>query len=124
MKPIIASNHKLYSVDLTTNSVVEYGASSSASEFGVINTISSDIMVTIKRNGNAIESTTVVPSATKKFQYQPKMRIGVSDNLNEVIPLSEVNTELSTLGIESADIVITGGNGSPYSFTLQNITFA
>jgi hypothetical protein len=124
MKPIIASNHKLYSVDLTTNSVVEYGASSSASEFGVINTISLNIVVTIKRNGNAIESTTVVPSATKKFQYQPKMRIGVSDTLNEVIPLSEVNTELSTLGIESADIVITGGNGSPYSFTLQNITFA
>jgi hypothetical protein len=52
------------------------------------------------------------------------MRIGVSDNLNEVIPLSEVNTELSTLGIKSASIVITGGNGSPYSFTLQNITFA
>jgi hypothetical protein len=124
MKPIVVSNHKLYAVDLTTNSVVEHGASSSASVFGVINTISSDIVVTIKRNGNAIESTTVAPSATKNFRYQSKMRIGVSDNLNEVIPLSEVNTELSTLGIESADIVITGGNGSPYSFTLQNITFA
>lgn len=122
MKPIVAANHKLYTVNLTTNSVVEYGASSSSSEFGVINTISSDIVVTIKRNGNAIESTTVVPSATKKFEYQPKMRIGASDNLDEVMTLPEVNTELNTFGIKSADIVITSGEG--YSFSLENITFS
>jgi hypothetical protein len=124
MKPIVASNHKLYSVDLTTNSVVEHGVSSSSSEFGVINTISSDIVVTIKRNGNAIESTTVSPSATKNFQYRPTMWIGVSNNLDEIMHISQVNTEISTLGIKTASIVITGGNGSPYSFSLQNITYA
>ena len=124
MKPIVAALHKLYTVDLASKSVVEYGASSSPTEFGVINTLSTDIVATIKRNGSAIESTTVAPSATKKFQYQPKMRIGVSDNLAEVMPLSEVNTELSTLGIKSADIVITGGNGSPYSFSLSNIVYS
>jgi hypothetical protein len=124
MKPIVATLHKLYAVDLTTNSIVEHGASSSPTEFGVINTISSDIVVTIKRNGNAIESTTVIPSATKKFQYQPKMLVGASDNLKDIMPLAEVNTEVSILGIKSASIVITGGNGSPYSFSLQNIIYS
>lgn len=124
MKPVAASLHKLYTVNLATKSIVEYGLSSSPSEFGVINTLSSNMVVTIKKNGRSVESTTVVPSATKKFQYQPKMHIGASDNLNSVMPLSDVNTQLSTLGIKSADIVITGGDGLPYSFSLQNITFA
>lgn len=124
MKPVAASLHKLYTVNLATKSVVEYGPSSSANEFGVINTLSSNMVVTIKKNGRSVESTTVAPSATKKFQYQLKMRIGASNDLNEVLELPEVNTELNTFGIESADIVITDGDGSPYSFSLQNITFA
>jgi hypothetical protein len=39
--------------------------------------------------------------------------------------LSDINTELSLLGIQSADIVMTGGGAgpqaTPFEFTLENV---
>ena len=39
--------------------------------------------------------------------------------------ISNINTELSLLGIASADIVMTGGgpgpNSTPFQFTLENV---
>ena len=42
--------------------------------------------------------------------------------------ISEVNTEISLLGIQSADIVMTGGgpgaDSQPFSFHLENVVMA
>jgi hypothetical protein len=67
------------------------------------------------------------------FTFKPTIWIGVASQVEpgDVIDsaiLSEINTEISLLGIVSADIVMTGGgtgpNATPFAFTLQNIVMA
>ncbi|MDB5088090.1 MAG: hypothetical protein JWR09_2084, partial [Mucilaginibacter sp.] len=54
-------------------------------------------------------------------------QIWEGDLINSAIT-SQVNTELSLLGIASADIVMTGGGpgkaSTGFNFTLQNIVYA
>jgi hypothetical protein len=42
--------------------------------------------------------------------------------------MSQINTEISLLGISSADIVMTGGgpgsSSTPFTFSLQNVQMA
>lgn len=63
------------------------------------------------------------------FGIRPTLWIGVVTGVNQgdIIGeeiLTQINTELSLLGIASADIVISGGTeATPYNFTLQNIVF-
>jgi hypothetical protein len=72
----------------------------------------------------------VAPGMKAVFQFKPTLWIGV---VSEVVEgqalssaiLSNVNTELSLLGIASADIVMTGGgsgaDSTAYVFTLENV---
>ncbi len=74
--------------------------------------------------------TTVTPGQKAVFQYRPALWIVVA---SEVVQgqgissavLSNVATEISLIGIASADIVMTGGGGGalagPYEFNLENI---
>lgn len=67
------------------------------------------------------------------FEFKPTIWIGVASQIiqgevmNSAI-ISNLNTELSLLGIASADIVMTGGgpgrNPTPFSFKLENIVMA
>lgn len=78
-------------------------------------------------------ASSLAPQQLASFQFRPTIWIGVvsqvreGDVMNSAI-LSSVNTEISLLGIASADIVMTGGgpgaNSTPFVFTLQNVVMA
>ena len=92
------------------------------------------IYAAIYKSGKLLaRSTSVAPGKKAMFEFGPTIWIGVvsqlveGDLINSAI-ISDVNTELSLLGIASADIVMTGGgpraSSQPFSFTLQNIVMA
>jgi hypothetical protein len=75
----------------------------------------------------------VVPGQMATFSFMPAIWIGVFSQVNEgqvmnAAMLSQVNTEISLLGIASADIVMTGGGegskAQPFTFTLTNVVMA
>jgi hypothetical protein len=79
------------------------------------------------------EATNIAPDQEAVFQFKPTLWLGVVSQVDEgqvmnSAILSEVNTEISLLGIASADIVMTGGgagaNATPFVFTLQNVVMA
>jgi hypothetical protein len=64
------------------------------------------------------------------FEFKPTIWIGVASQIvqGQVMDsaiISNINTEISLLGIASADIVMTGGgpgaNSTPFAFNLENI---
>jgi hypothetical protein len=75
----------------------------------------------------------VAPGQKAVFEFKPTIWIGVVSQIiegqvmNSAI-LSAVNTEISLLGIASADIVMTGGGpgpeATPFEFSLENIVMA
>jgi hypothetical protein len=77
--------------------------------------------------------TAIAPAQKAVFEFKPTLWIGIvsqveqGEVMNSAI-LSDINTELSLLGIASADIVLTGGGpgsaATAYRFTLQNIVMA
>lgn len=77
--------------------------------------------------------TNVVPGQKATFVFKPTIFIAVASQIQQgdVIDsavLSSINTEISLLGISSADIIMSGGgsgtNAVPYSFSLQNVIFS
>lgn len=77
--------------------------------------------------------TGIAPGQKAVFEFKPTIWIGVVSQLEEgevmnAAILSSINTEISLLGIASADIVMTGGgagpSATPFVFTLENIKMA
>ena len=75
----------------------------------------------------------LAPGQKAVFEFKPTLYIGVVSQVEEgqVINsaiISQVNTELSLLGIASADIIMTGGgpgkDATPFEFHLENIVYA
>jgi hypothetical protein len=74
--------------------------------------------------------TSIAPQQKAVFEFKPTLWIGVVSQIeqgqvmNSAI-LSHINTEISLLGIASADIVMTGGgpgsNSTPFAFNLENV---
>jgi len=90
----------------------------------------------VYRNATLLSTeTNIRPGQKATFQFNPTIWIGVisqamiapGDIMNSAI-ISQVNTEISLLGIAGADIIMTGGgpgtSSLPYTFTLENITYA
>lgn len=78
------------------------------------------------------QTTLVAPGQRAVFEFKPTIWIGAAsqvregESMNWAI-LSEIDTEITLLGIASADIVMTDGagpKGGPLKFTLQNIVMA
>ena len=77
--------------------------------------------------------TSIAPGQLAAFVLQPTLYIGVMSDIgpgeaiNSAI-MSNVNTQLSLLGIAKADIVMTGGGpgptSTPFRFTLENVVMA
>jgi len=125
-----ASPGNLYGLN---NGIYYAGPGSSGSEIQTINTNDYSVDVKIYRSGKLLSMQSADDNETSDFQFSPTIWIGVVSEISEgsVIDeavMSEINTEISLLGIKSADIVMTGGgvgpSATPYSFSLQNITFA
>lgn len=86
-----------------------------------------------KNNSLLATKTTIAPGQMAAFQFLPTIWIGTASQvtqgqvMNSAI-VEQVNTELSLLGIASADIVMTGGGpgktSQPFAFSLQNVSWA
>lgn len=111
------------------------GLSPSPSEFQLVNSSSTTtIFGNVYRSGKILSKSPAINIGnTYAFQFNPTIWIGVVSGITEgeaidSSTVSSVNTEISLLGIRSADIVLTGGgagpSATPYSFSLTNIVFA
>jgi hypothetical protein len=74
--------------------------------------------------------TNIAPGNRTTFSFNPKIYIGVVANVTEgeVIDsaiIKQINTEISLLGLKSADIIMTGGGQGPdatkFEFSLENV---
>jgi hypothetical protein len=120
---------------VTGDELIPYGKAKVATEFEVTNNLPmGSITINCYRNGKLMgTSLNLVPQQLAAFQFRPVIFIGVVQNIAEgeimnAAVLSEIYTEISLIGIASADIVMTGGGvgpqATPFYFTLENITFA
>ena len=136
--PLIAAAHgSLHHVAMTGSGVTlsPCGQASSNREVQVRNDLPAGaINASIYKDGRLLaQKTQVAPGQKAVFGFNPGIWIGIApqvepgDVLNASI-VSGANTELSLLGIASADIVMTGGgpgkDAPPFSFSLQNIRMA
>jgi hypothetical protein len=112
-----------------------YGKGSSPSEVQVLNGLDQGaISAGIYKAGKLLATkTNIAPQQKAVFGFTPTLWIGVASEVTEgqvmnSAIISNINTELSLLGIRSADIVMTGGGSgseaTPFTFTFQNVVMA
>jgi hypothetical protein len=130
-------NGQLFHVTLTTSGdTLSYaGPGTSASEVQLRNDLSKGaINGSIYKDGRVLATrTSIAPTQKAVFQFKPTLWIGAvsqiiqGEVMNSAI-VSSIDTELSLLGIASADIVMTGGgpakSSTPFAFRLENIAMA
>jgi hypothetical protein len=130
-----AQTGQLFAIQLTTSGdrLVRSGSGSSPKEIQVLNKLAKGtINAGIYKDGKLLAlQTSIAPQQKAVFEFKPTIWVGVVSQvtrgqvMNSAI-LSSINTELSLLGIASADIVMTGGgsgaNAQPFQFRLENIT--
>ncbi|MCP3944657.1 MAG: hypothetical protein GY710_24710 [Desulfobacteraceae bacterium] len=122
-------------LDATGNVLNKDGVSASAKEVEVRNDLlRGAISANILKDGKLLAAkTSVAPGQKAVFEFKPTIFMGVASQVTEgkvmnSAIISSVNTELSLLGIASADIVMTGGgpgkDSTPFEFNLENIAWA
>lgn len=115
--------------------LVSQGPATSPQQIELLNGLSrGSVNAQIYKDGRLFAiKTDLAPQQKAVFTFKPTIWIGVASQVEpgDVIDsaiLSEINTEISLLGIVSTDIVMTGGgtgpNATPFAFTLQNIVMA
>ncbi len=111
------------------------GTATYPEEVQVLNGLSQGaINANIYKNGALLATkTSVAPQQMAAFQFNPTIWIGAVSQIDQGQVMDSaivqaVNTELSLLGIASADIVMRGGgpgkNSTAFSFTLENVVMA
>lgn len=128
---------QLFSAVRTTSgdAITHSGAANSPSEIALLNALPQGaINALVYKDGRLLATkTSVAPQQKAVFQFEPTIYIGVASQVaqGQVIDsavVSSINTEISLLGIASADIVMTGGGvgstATPFAFTLQNVVMA
>jgi hypothetical protein len=132
-----AQNGQLFQMALTASGdrLVPAGNGTSPKEVQVLNSLPKGaINASIYKDGKLLATkTSIAPQQKAVFEFKPTIWIGVASQvvqgqvMNSAI-LESINTELSLLGIASADIVMTGGgpgaNATPFAFNLENIVMA
>jgi hypothetical protein len=91
------------------------------------------IRANIYRNGLLLATKMgVLPLQKAVFAFQPTLWIGAVSQIQQGQIMnfaieSQINTQISLIGIESADIVMTGGGpgsgSTAFNFTLQNVEY-
>lgn len=111
------------------------GPATNPDEIEIKNNLNSgSINANVYKDGKLLATKTSISPAQKAvFNFKPTLFIGVVSQLvegevmNSAIT-SDINTELSLLGLASADIVMTGGgvgpSATPFTFMLENILYA
>ncbi|MFZ6873839.1 hypothetical protein ACO0LF_17425 [Undibacterium sp. Di27W] len=134
MPQLEISNGQLVEMRLTTSGdrLVHAGYSTSNKQAQVLNSMPKGaINAYIYKSGKLLAMKThLAPQQKAEFEFTPTIWIGVvsqvvqGEVMNSAI-ISNINTELSLLGVASADIVMTGGGpgvqSTPFQFTLENV---
>jgi hypothetical protein len=122
-------------LDSSGNVLKPNGASTSHKEVEVKNDLRQGaISANIFKDGKLLAAkTSVAPGQKAVFEFKPTIYIGVASQviegkiMNSAI-ISSVNTELSLLGVASADIVMTGGGpgkeSASFEFKMENVLWA
>ncbi len=132
-----AQGGQLFQVSLTNSGdcLVPAGNATSAREVQVLNALPKGaINASCYRNGKLLAiRTSLAPWQKAAFEFKPTIWIGVASQvvqgqvMNSAV-ISNVNTEMSLLGIASADIVMRGGGpgaaSTPFTFSLENVVMA
>ncbi len=132
-----AANGQAFALSLTASgdTLQAVGPATSVTEIEVRNNLAMGaINANIYKAGKLFASkTSIAPGQKAVFSFRPTIWIGVvsqvveGEVMNAAI-LSQVNTEISLLGLASADIVMTGGGpgrtSTPFAFSLENVTYA
>jgi hypothetical protein len=134
---LTASNGQQFSMVLSpSGDVLQYsGQAASVSEIEVRNALQKGaINAGIYKSGKLYaQATRIAPQQKAVFAFTPTLWIGVASQVKEgrvmnSAIVSSINTELSLLGVASADIVMTGGgagpSATPFTFTLTNVVYA
>lgn len=112
-----------------------FGAADSPEEIHLRNDLNlGAINASIYRDGKLLaDKSGIAPGQKAAFQFNPTIHIGAVSQIEEgqvmnSAIISDINTELSLLGISSADIIMTGGgpglSSTPFEFTLENVKMA
>ncbi|TGX41676.1 hypothetical protein E5A74_13080 [Sphingomonas naasensis] len=115
--------------------IVAQGPATSPREIQLVNALNQGAVgAQIYKDGRLFAAKTdIAPQQMAVFDFSPTIWIGVASQIEEgdvinAAIVSQVNTEISLLGIASADIVMTGGgagpNARPFAFTLENVVMA
>lgn len=129
-----AENGQMFHVYLSNSgdSLAYKGPATSQKEVQVLNDLEQGAVgANIYKDGKLLAAkTSIAPGQKAVFEFKPTIFIGVVSQveqgqiMNSAI-ISNINTELSLLGIAAADIVMTGGGpgpkSQPFQFTLENV---
>jgi hypothetical protein len=133
-----AQNGQLFQMAMTSSGdcLEPAGSATNPKEVQVLNTLPSGAINAIiyKNLKHLAIKTSIAPQQKAVFQFKPTIWIGIApqtleegDFMNSAIT-SHIDTELSLLGVASADIVMTGGGPgakpAPYEFSLYNVKMA
>lgn len=110
-------------------------AHSSEKEVAILNSLATgSIDGNVYKDGKLLATKTgLAPGQKAIFSFKPTLWIGAVSQIEEgevmnSAVISNINTELSLLGISSADIVMTGGGtgptAQPFQFQLENVVMA
>ena len=136
-QPLTVQHGQLFRVhDNASNKVLAYeGPCSEQAEIQVQNDLSQGaIDANIYKDGKLLAKKKKVASGQKAvFKFNPSLWIGVATKpvvegevLDSAI-MKQINTEISLLGIKSADIVMTGGgpgaSSTSFQFNLENVVY-
>ena len=130
----VAQNGQMFSVSRAAsgNVLAIAGASTSSREIQLRNDLRTGAISAgvFKDNRLLAKKTGIVPGQKAVFEFKPTLWIGTASQIEQgkvmnSAVISDINTELSLLGIAHCDIVMTGGGGGttavPYQFKLANI---
>jgi hypothetical protein len=133
--PQLAAQHgQLFHMAQTVSGALlqSAGSGTSSKEVQVLNALPQGaINACIYKGGKLLAvGSSIAPQQKAAFEFKPTIWIGVvsqmgeGDVMNSAI-ISSINTQLSLLGIASADIVMTGGGpnsaATPFSFNFANV---
>jgi hypothetical protein len=130
----LAQNGEVFSVSrVASGNVLSLaGASPSSREIQLRNDLRTGAITAsvFKDNRLLAHKTGIVPGQKAVFEFKPTLWIGTASQIEQgkvmnSAVLSDINTELSLLGIARADIVMTGGGAGTsavsYQFKLANV---
>lgn len=108
---------------IENNQFVESGNSQSVSEFSITNNTNSSIFIWVVSDKSVLTTHTILANESLDYRYHPSFYIHATEDLDETVLIQNVNTQISSLGIKTADVSVEKEN-EIYSFSLVNIVSA